>query len=174
MQSFSVLQNNHQLSINAKQCFSLFWVEIWPFRESHSSVCEVKTEVKTSDGTIYVFLKAEPSANLEANDGGILENDRFSMGRFIKKTCLVRVRLRVWFAVNQGHVLWLPCMAHNTLAPLQSAAVSWQEAACVCYELTSVNVRLPLRLPPLLRRSCGPQSSFARFYACVWKGATEK
>lgn len=123
---------------------------------------------------VFFFLKAEPSANLEANDGGILENDRFSMGRFIKKTCLMSVRLRVWFAVNQGHVLWLPCVAHNTLAPLQSAAVSWQEAACVCYELTSVNVSLPLRLPPLLRRACGPQSSFARFYACVWKGATEK
>ncbi len=72
-------------------------------------MCEVKTEVKRSDVTICVcvFFKAEPSANLEANDGGILENDRFSVGRFIKKTCVVSVRLRVWFAVNQGHVLWL-------------------------------------------------------------------
>ncbi len=168
------MQNNHQLSINAKQCFSLFWVEIWPFRESHSSVWGQNRGENIWWYNLCFFFKAEPSANLEANDGGILENDRFSMGRFIKKTCLVRVRLRVWFAVNQEHVLWLPCVTHNTLAPLQSAAVSWQEAACVCYELTSVNVRLPLRLPPLLRRACGPQSSFARFYACVWKGATEK
>lgn len=92
------------------------------FCESRSSVCEVKTEVMVQ--FVFFFFKTEPSANLEANEGGILKKDSFSMERFIKKTCPVSVRLRVWFAVNQGHVLWLPSMAHNTLAPLQSAAVS--------------------------------------------------
>lgn len=108
------MQNNVSLYFELKYDHSV--------RVTH--LCEVKTEVKTSDGTIYVFLKAEPSANLEANDWGHPGEQPFSMGRFIKKTCLVSVRLRVWFAVNQGHGLWLPCMAHNTLAPLQSAAVS--------------------------------------------------
>lgn len=173
MQSFSVLQNNHQLSINAKQCFSLFWVEIWPFRESHSSVWG-QNRGENIWWYNLCFFKSRTLSKSRGQRLGHPEERPLSMGRFIKKTCLVSVRLRVWFAVNQGHGLWLPCMAHNTLAPLQSAAVSWQEAACVCYELTSVNVRLPLRLPPLLRRTCGPQSSFACFYVCVWKGATEK
>jgi len=58
---------------------------------------------------------------------------------------------------KSGACMWFPAWPRTALASLQNAAVSGPEereesSVCVCYELPSVNVRLPLRLR--FARSC--------------------